>query len=757
MALKEFTKGYLQSIEPFCKPNLIAPCCGSARPSPTVPGSDPFSPWATFVLESVRCCLFKASLMRQILQNLGSGETMLVDVPSPGIPSRGLLIRSSSSLVSLGTERMLIDFGKAGYLAKARAQPEKVKQVIQKVKTDGFSTTVKAVRSKLDQPIPLGYCNAGRVLGVGAQLKGEFAAGDRVVSNGGHAEIVSAPVNLCARIPENVSDKHACFTVLGAIGLQGIRLIEPRLGERVVVTGLGLIGLLAVQLLRANGCEVLGLDFDEAKCELARSFGAEAVNVAAGADPVRVAESFSKGQGVDAVLITASTKSNAPLSQAAQMCRKRGRVVLVGVVGNEFNRSDFYEKEISFQVSCSYGPGRYDDLYERHGQDYPFGFVRWTQQRNFEAILQLMASGQLDPSPLISHEFSFDEALSAYEKISEPGVLGIVLDYPETTESLATRTVSLPSTRNHTAADPVVGVVGAGNFTGQVLLPALAATGARLHTIASNSGVTGTHHGKKFRFEHSTTDTEAMLANPEINTLFITTRHGSHARLVAQGLRAGKHVFVEKPLALSPEQLEDVRQAGEDAPGMLMVGFNRRFAPLVQDMHRGRSSLSGPVAMTMLVNAGEIPLSSWVHDPDQGGGRLVGEACHFVDLLRFLAGSPIASIQSDRMQAAGGDTASISISFEDGSVGAVQYFANGHKSLPKERLELFGDGKVLQLDNFRRLKSFGFDHVKSRKLSKQDKGHQAEILAFIQAVRDGGEPPIPRGELFEVTERCFSL
>jgi len=692
--------------------------------------------------------------MKQILQNLGSGETILAEVPAPGVGRQGLLIQSSASLISLGTERMLIEFGKSGYLAKARAQPDKVKQVLQKVKTDGFSTTLHAVKSKLDQPLALGYCNAGRVLDVGDGVKAGLKVGDRVISNGGHAEVVTVPINLCAKIPDNVSDEDACFTVLASIGLQGIRLIEPTLGERVVVTGLGLIGLLSVQLLRANGCEVLGLDFDEKKCALAREFGAEAVNLAAGADSVRVAEEFSGGRGVDAVLITASTKSNEPLSQAAQMCRQRGRVVLVGVIGNEYSRADFYEKEISFQVSCSYGPGRYDEAYESNGQDYPFGFVRWTQQRNFEAILQLMSSGQLDPSPLISHRAAFDDALSAYEQVSQPDAMGIILSYPQTAceDAPVSRCIELKvPKKGANPEDPVVGVIGAGNFTGQVLLPAIVATGARLHTIASNGGVTGSHHGRKFGFENSTTDTQALIENPEINTLFITTRHDSHARLVIQALQAGKHVFVEKPLAISHAQLDDVEEVLCTSSTQLMIGFNRRFSPLVADMKRARETVSGPVAMTMLVNAGELPANHWTQDAEVGGGRIVGEGCHFIDLLRYLADAAIVSLHSSTMDSACSDTVLITLEFSDGSVGSIQYLSNGHKDMSKERLELFADGKVLQLDNFRRLTAMGWSSVKSRKLSKQDKGHQAEVLAFIQSIRSGVEAPIPCTQLLEVS------
>jgi len=698
--------------------------------------------------------------MKQILQNLGSGETLLAEVPSPGVRSKGLLIQTRSSLISLGTERMLLEFGKASLLAKARSQPDKVKQVLQKVKTDGFATTLHAVKSKLDQPLALGYCNVGVVEAVG-QGANTFALGDRVISNGGHAEMVSIPMNLCAKVPDGVSDEAASFTVLASIGLQGVRLSEPTLGESFVVTGLGLIGLLTVQLLRANGCRVLGLDFDEVKCERARSFGAEAINLAQGGDPVQAANAFSNGRGVDGVIITASTKSSEPLSQAAQMCRQRGRVVLVGVIGSEWSRADFYEKEISFQVSCSYGPGRYDDQYEQGGQDYPFGFVRWTQQRNFESILQLMASGAVDPLPLISHRFSFDDALSAYEQVSKPGAMGIVLEYPKGTAAPTARTVALALPQK--ASDPttpVVGVIGAGNFTGQVLLPVLAATGARLHTLASSGGVTSTHHGKKHGFEHSTTDTAALIDSAEINTVFITTRHSNHADLVIRALQAGKNVFVEKPLAITHEQLNEVTALLSDEfmeLPRLMIGFNRRFAPLVQDMKRALKAVSGPISMVMTVNAGAIPASHWTQDPLVGGGRLAGEGCHFIDLLRYLAGSEIESIRCDLMESDCLDTASIHLKFSNGSIGTVHYFSNGHKDVPKERVDVFAEGKVLSLDNFRALKAIGWSKAKSRKLSKQDKGHAEEVKRFIDSIQAGAPSPIPVCELIEVSRATLNI
>jgi predicted dehydrogenase/threonine dehydrogenase-like Zn-dependent dehydrogenase len=607
------------------------------------------------------------------------------------------------------------------------------------------------VFNKLDQPLPLGYCNAGRVLEVGAGVTA-FAAGDRVISNGKHAAAVSVPVNLCARVPDSVSDDEAAFTVVCAIGLQGIRLAQPTLGEAVVVTGLGLIGLVTVQLLKAQGCRVLGLDFDADKLALARAMGAEVVNLVAGEDPVAAAQRFSRGRGVDAVLITASTKSNEPVHQAAQMCRKRGRIVLVGVAGLELSRADFFEKELSFQVSCSYGPGRYDPGYEEKGNDYPVGFVRWTEQRNFEAVLDMMADGRLDMKPLISHRFAIDDAEGAYALVGGAGPsLGILLEYPQGQESALV--VRRQTVRLHAATAPAafsLGFVGSGNYATAVLIPAFKATGARLKVVASNAGVSGLHAARKFGFEETSTDTAAVVADADVNALVISTRHDSHATLVIEALKAGKHVFVEKPLCLTLDELATVKAAAAASVGCLMVGFNRRFAPQVQRVKGLLAGASGPKAFVMTVNAGAIPAEHWTQDREVGGGRVVGEACHFIDLLRFLAGAPIVEWRRMDMAAASGDTLSLQLAFEDGSIGTVHYFANGPKSFPKERLEVFAGGRALQLDNFRRLTGFGWPGFSKMNLWRQDKGQKACAAAFVRAVESGGPAPIPLDELLEV-------
>ena len=694
--------------------------------------------------------------MKQILQSLKTGSTDVAEVPCPAVKRGQLLIRSSHTLVSAGTERMLVEFGKANWLDKARQQPDKVRMVLDKIKTDGLMPTVEAVFNKLDQPLPLGYCNVGTVLEAGAGFSG-FAPGDRVVSNGKHAEVVSVPLNLCARVPDAVPDEEAAFTVLGAIALQGIRLVQPTLGETVVVTGLGLIGLVAVQLLRAHGCRVLGLDFDADKLALAKSFGAEVVDLAAGQDPVAAALSFSRGRGVDAVIITASTKSNEPVHQAALMCRKRGRIVLVGVTGLELSRADFYEKELSFQVSCSYGPGRYDPSYEEQGNDYPVGFVRWTEQRNLEAVLDMMADGRLDVKPLISHRFALENAEEAYALVGGAGPsLGILLQYPgaqEQPDAVVRRTtVVLGGMDRHAALamtrGAVLGFVGSGNYATAVLIPAFKAAGARLKTVASSGGVSGLHAGRKFGFETTTTDTASVFSDAQINAVVVTTRHDSHAGFVMQALAAGKHVFIEKPLCLTLAELRQIEEA-TSAP-MVMVGFNRRFAPQVQRISALLKGVTGPKSFVMTVNAGAIPAAHWTQDLEVGGGRIIGEACHFIDLLRFLAGSRIVCHQVTRMDSQTGDSASISLKFEDGSIGVVHYLANGSKAFPKERLEIFAAGRVLQLDNFRKLQGFGWPGFNKMNLWRQDKGQKACAAAFVKAISAGGPAPIPFDQIMEV-------
>lgn len=699
--------------------------------------------------------------MKQVLQDLAKGTTYVTEAPMPQVTPGSVLINTTTTLISVGTERMLVDFGKASLVDKARQEPDKVKMVLEKIKTDGLMATIDAVRSKLEQPLPLGYCNVGVVDEVGRGVTG-LRPGDRVVSNGPHAEVVRVPRNLCAKIPDNVDGESAVFAVMASIGLQGIRLAQPTLGEVFVVTGVGLIGLLTVQLLRAHGCRVLAIDFDEQKLDLARAFGAEVCSIEREEDPVSLGMAFSRGEGVDGVIIAASTKSNAPISQAARMCRRRGRIVLVGVTGLELSREDFYKKELSFQVSCSYGPGRYDPNYEEKGQDYPYGLVRWTEQRNFEAVLDMMASGQLNVKPLITHRFAFENAPSAYQVLTEDtSALGILLQYTSDGNQRSIKHVALRPPSSFDARRPVIGFIGAGNYASRVLIPAFKAAKAQLHTIVSAGGIHGVIHGERAGFAEASSDVKALLDQQEINTVAIVTRHDTHARLAVRALQAGKHVFLEKPLALTDAELTDidsVYRAGlaENRGRLLMVGFNRRFAPQVREMKRLLDAVAVPKAFVMTVNAGEIPREHWTQDPEVGGGRVIGEACHFVDLLRFLAGSAITGMQVTALGNGSGvavrsDKISFTLNFADGSIGTVHYLANGHRSFPKERLEVFCAGRILQLDNFRRLRGWGWPRIRGGRLWRQDKGQQACVNAFLEAVRSGGQAPIPYEELQEVS------
>lgn len=697
--------------------------------------------------------------MKQILQDMAKGGTTVTEAPIPQCSKGHLLISTTTSLISAGTERMLVGFGKASMLDKARQQPEKVKMVLEKVQTDGLLTTYDAVKSKLAQPLPLGYCNVGVIHEVGAGVE-DFKVGDRVVSNGPHADMVKVPKNLCAKIPDNVSDEAASFTVVASIGLQGIRLAQPTIGESFVVTGAGLIGLLTIQMLRANGCRVLAIDFDQSKLELAKQFGAEVCNPAKGEDPVAAGLAFSRGAGVDGIIITASTKVSDPVTQAARMSRKRGRIILVGVTGLELNRADFYEKELSFQVSCSYGPGRYDAAYEEKGQDYPVGFVRWTEQRNFVAVLDMMAAGTLNVDALITHRFEFEDAPKAYDVLTEDkSGLGILLKYNSAVETRTEKKVILKPIQID-AQNAVVGFIGAGNYASRILIPAFKKAASQLHTIVTSGGINGVIHGEKAGFAEASTDIDALLSNQDVNTVAIATRHNSHAYFVEKVLSAGKNVFVEKPLALTVEEIEKIetvynQNIQNNQYARVMVGFNRRFAPQVQKMKALLDTVKEPKSFIMTMNAGTIPADHWTQDNAVGGGRIIGEACHFIDLMRFLAGSKIVSIQARRMGETDAvqvleDKASITLGFEDGSFGTIFYLANGASSFPKERVEVFTAGRVLQLDNFRKLKGFGWPGFNKMNLWRQDKGQDACAAVFVDSIRDGKEAPIPADEIFEV-------
>ncbi|KAA3642174.1 MAG: hypothetical protein DWQ07_24335 [Chloroflexi bacterium] len=704
--------------------------------------------------------------MKQVLQNLRDGKTEVVEVPVPK-PGPGMaLVHTGASLVSAGTERMVVEFAEKSLVGKARSRPDLVRQVLDKARREGILTTVEAAFNRLDQPMPLGYSSAGTIVELGAEMV-SFQVGQRVACAGGnyavHAEYAVVPKNLLAPLPDNVDFEQGAFATLGSISLHGFRLAEPQLGERVAVIGLGLLGLLAVGIAKAAGCQVFGVDLDPQRVQLAQQMGAEAV-LREGAE--EAAQTFSGGQGCDVVLICADTSSNDPVELAASLARDRARVVAVGAVGLELPRRGYFEKELTFLVSRSYGPGRYDTEYEESGRDYPIGYVRWTEGRNLESFVELLGTGNLDVSPLISHRFPIEDAPQAYELITgkqnSEAFLGVVLTYPEASETSPARVIKTESEKRKGTGNVWLGVLGAGNFAQAVLLPALKGVkGVELVGIASASGLSAQHAAKKHGFTYAASDAQGIIADEMVNTIAVLTRHNLHAEQVIEALQAGKNVFCEKPLALNEDELAEIKAELDkpDAP-LLMVGFNRRFAPLAIKLKAFLSQTKEPLAMHYRVNAGYLPLDHWLHDPQQGGGRIIGEGCHFVDFLTYLAGAPPVSVSATALSDGGRyrqDNVVLTFEFPDGSVGTLSYLANGDKSVAKERVEVFAGGRVALLDDFRALETTR--NGRSRKQQsrlRQDKGHRAEWQAFAKAIAEGGAPPIAYEDLLGVTRATFA-
>jgi predicted dehydrogenase/threonine dehydrogenase-like Zn-dependent dehydrogenase len=689
--------------------------------------------------------------MKQIIQSFKTGETILEDIPVPNAGIGSVLIQTSRSLVSTGTERMLVEFGKSNLIQKARQQPDKVKQVLDKIRTDGLLPTLEAVFNKLGQSLPLGYCNVGKVIAVGEGAS-DFKIGDRVASNGQHAEYVSVPQNLVAHIPDNVSDEEATFTVIGSIGLQGIRLSNPAFGETYVVTGLGLVGLITSKLLIANGCRVIGVDIDSQKIAWAEKSGVTGVNPKDGTDVVKFVNDFTNGIGVDSVIITASAKGDEIIAQAAQMCRKKGRIVLVGVVGLNIRRSDFYEKELSFQVSCSYGPGRYDENYEQKGHDYPLPFVRWTEKRNFETILQAISTGLLEVQSLITERVPLTDFKKIYDNISAKGSIASLLVYPEISDRNTILHITSSSFQRNKGG---FGIIGAGNFTAMTLLPALKKVKASLISIASERGVSSTSLAKKYSIVKSTTDYKQVITDPDVALVFITTRPNLHSKMIVECLHNKKHVFVEKPLALKQEELDQIL-AAFDGKVTLTVGFNRRFSPHLQKMKQllGKA----PVNVVATMNAGAIPQNSWIHDMKVGGGRILGEACHYIDLIGFITGSRVISVCMNAMgntPSENSDNASILLKYENGSTGVINYFSNGSKGYSKERVEVYSQGRTLVMDNFRITRGYGFKGFTQFK-TKMDKGHNDQFALLTRNISEGGASLISMDELVNTTKASFA-
>ena len=692
--------------------------------------------------------------MKQIIQDLKKGDTILEEVPVPRVKYGSVLIQTTRTLVSLGTERMLVDFGKANFIQKAKQQPDKVKMVLDKIKTDGLRPTMEAIFNKLGQPLTLGYCNAGKVVAVGKGVT-EFSIGDRVASNGNHAEYVCVPKNLVAKIPDNVTDEEAAFTVIGAIGLQGIRLLQPTFGETIVVVGLGLIGLITAELLLANGCNVIGFDFDPEKIKIANEKGIIAINPGEGTDQVKFIESYTNGVGADGVIITASNKRNEIISQSANMCRKRGRIILVGVVGLDISRADFYKKEIAFQVSCSYGPGRYDEEYEQKGHDYPIGYVRWTEKRNFEAVLNAISKKNLDVSSLVTDRVPLNDYQKIYGDMSNSKSIASILEYSSSEEQKST--IKLVE-KSFQGKKGVVGIIGAGNFTSATILPKLKKCDADIKYIASSRGLSSTIMAKKYNIANSTSDYHEILKDEEVDLVLVTTQHHLHAKMTMEAISAGKSVYVEKPLALNEKELDEIIKNYNSKNINLSVGFNRRFAPLAKKMKKALGNSITPINIIATMNAGFIPKDVWVHDMEIGGGRIVGEACHYIDLCTYFTGSKVVSVCMNAMglnPEENTDNTSILLKYENGSNAVINYFANGSKSYSKERVEVYSQERTLIMDNWRTLKGYGFKCFTSSK-SSQDKGHFNQFQALLNQQKNGGESIIPFSEIVNTTRASFA-
>jgi predicted dehydrogenase/threonine dehydrogenase-like Zn-dependent dehydrogenase len=705
--------------------------------------------------------------MKQLLQNLRTGEAIVADVPVPILQSGRVLVRTAASLISAGTERALTELGQKNLLGKARERPELIGKVWEKVKTEGISQALEGVRDKLDQSHAVGYSAAGTVIEAAADVA-EFRAGDRVACAGtdyaSHAEVISVPRNLCVRLPDELSFEEAAFGTVGAIALQGVRLAEPTLGESVVVIGLGLVGQLTVQLLKANGCRVFGVDVDEARIQLARNSGAEGGCVPAAAKEQVLA--WSKGRGADACIIAAATTGNEPIELAGEISRLKGRVVAVGLVGMNVPRNVYYQRELTLKVSLSYGPGRHDREYEEHGHDYPLAYVRWTEGRNIEALLELMAGRRIDVKQLITHRFRIDDAPRAYKLISgnsDEKYLAVLLTYE--IESDVSRHVENPvETKKAAAAAKRVGIglIGAGGYAQKVLLPNFKAAGAEFCSIASASGVSACDVGTKYGFARFVSDAQTVIDDEAANLIVIATRHGSHAALATQALEHGKHVFVEKPLALNDAELDSVVAAAERSAGQLLVGFNRRFSPLAVRAKEVFQNRKSPLSILYRVNAGRIPRDHWTQDPNDGGGRIIGEVCHFIDLMQFLTGAAPTTVFAQAVGANQGnaiseDSVFITLQFADGSNGMIAYLAEGDAGLQKEHIEIFGEGKTFVIEDFRSARIYAGGREKKETLRQQDKGQAEEIRVACAVVAEGKPAPIKLAELEATTRATFRI
>ncbi len=704
--------------------------------------------------------------MKQVIQSRKTGKLALKDVPAPKVKSGHLLVQTRASLISAGTERMVVDFAKKNLAAKAQARPDLVKKALEKAKKEGLWNTWKAVMARLDEPLPLGYSAAGKVIAVGAGLEGSYQPGDRVAMAGAgianHAELNVVPENLVAKVPDGVSDDEACYGTVGAIALHAARNLKVGLGDVVAIIGCGLVGQLAARFLTLAGARIVALDYADDRLALATSLGAE-LAIKPSDDPGASIRGITGNRGADAVLISAATSSSEPFEVAADIARDRAQVVMVGLTGTTFPYQTFMQKELTLTVSRSYGPGRYDPDFEQRGVKYPEGWVRWTETENLSETLRLMREGsgpRLDVSAFTTHTFDLNNADEAYALVTEGAErhLGVVLSYADTEpDETSTRQISKRSGSKANAV--VLGMAGAGNFARAVLIPALKASNkVQFKTLSTQRGANAEHGANSFEFETATTDNQVIWDDPDINAVVIATRHDSHASMTAAGLRAGKFVFVEKPLALDFDQLNDVIDALNSNDGFVQVGFNRRFAPQIAELMAHFSSATGPRMVTLRVNGGAIDGAHWTQSSDEGGGRILGEMCHFVDLARHLVGSPISSVQADAVTSENGtgDDVVATLKFADSSLASIIYTGKGDTSLPKERIEVFCGGRAAVLDDFTKLSLAALGSTKTTSAS-QDKGHKQQIEAFVAAVTEGAAPPIAQDELIETSAATIAV
>lgn len=694
--------------------------------------------------------------MKQLFQDLNKGQTFIENVPIPKIQKNYVLVRNFFSVISPGTESMLVDFGKGNLVSKALQQPEKVRDVLDKVSTDGLFSTYEAVSSKLSTPIPLGYSTAGEII---ESASDQFQKGDLVITNGSHAEIVKVNQNLCAKIPDGVSEIDASFTVISSVAMQSIRLLDPKLGEYIVVFGLGLIGFITAQILRANGCQVLGIDPNNERCQALDDLGIMTYCNAENSEFKRVVNKMTNGHGADGVIISAKSNDSKLISKSANLLRKRGKLILSGTTGLNLNREDFYEKEISFQVSCSYGPGRYEADYEEMGVDYPVGFVRWTEKRNFESVLNLLKENKISFESLKENIIPFEKAPDAYLESNNNLTTILKYSFLESKTNKETQTIKSNDPQTEIkSGKPILGFLGSGNYATRVLIPAFYKQKCKLHTVVSKNGISQLNVFKRYRFTYSSTDEDLIFENDSINTIIISTRHHQHTDQVIKGLKAKKNIFVEKPLAIDHHQFDkisDFLQSIEPSErSHLMIGFNRRFSQFSKMAMKALASSCEPKFLNITINAGYIPKDHWTQDRLVGGGRLIGEACHFIDLSKYLISKKIIKYDIEKITH---DTFSFRLIFEDGSISVVNYVACGHKSYPKEKIEIFYEKKTILIDNFRRIRTWGLDTNISKRNFFQDKGNESCVAAFVDSISRNSSPLIPIEDILDTTNISIKL